>query len=70
MVLMFPLNRPDVFPVDDLVIRQQMVKLYELTESGKALRQQLTTIAENWQPHRTLACKYLWKAKALPTGIL
>ena len=66
MVLMFPLNRPDVFPIDDLVIRQQIVKWYNLTESGKVLRQQMMAIAENWRPHRTLACKYLWKAKNLP----
>ncbi|MDO1447228.1 DNA-3-methyladenine glycosylase 2 family protein [Rhodocytophaga aerolata] len=66
MVLMFPLNRPDVFPIDDLVIRQQISRWYSLTENGKELRRQMTAIAENWRPHRTLACKYLWKAKNLP----
>jgi DNA-3-methyladenine glycosylase II len=66
MVLMFPLNRPDVFPIDDLVIRQQLVRWYKLTENGKELRRQMTAIAENWRPHRTLASKYLWKAKNLP----
>jgi DNA-3-methyladenine glycosylase II len=66
MVLMFPLNRPDVFPIDDLAIRQQIVRWYKLTETGKGLRIQLTGIAENWRPHRTLACKYLWKSKDLP----
>jgi DNA-3-methyladenine glycosylase II len=66
MVLMFPLNRPDVFPIDDLAIRQQIIRWYKLTETGKGLRMQMTAIAENWRPHRTLACKYLWKAKALP----
>jgi DNA-3-methyladenine glycosylase II len=65
MVLMFPMNRPDVFPVDDLAIQQQMVKFYQIKESGKELRQQLFTIAENWRPHRTLACRYLWDAKDL-----
>jgi DNA-3-methyladenine glycosylase II len=66
MVLMFPLNRQDVFPIDDLAIRQQIVRWYKLIDTGKALRLQMTTIAENWRPHRTLACKYLWKAKGLP----
>ncbi len=68
MVLMFPLDRPDIFPIDDLAIRQQMIKWYKLTETGKALRLQLTTIAENWRPHRSLACKYLWKSKTLPSN--
>lgn len=63
MVLMFPLNRPDVFPIDDLGIRQSMIQLYELGETGKPLRERLTAIAENWRPHRTLACKYLWRAR-------
>jgi DNA-3-methyladenine glycosylase II len=65
MVLMFPMNRPDVFPVDDLAIQQQMIKFYQIVETGKPLRQRLFAIAENWRPHRTLACRYLWDAKDL-----
>jgi DNA-3-methyladenine glycosylase II len=63
MVLMFPLDRPDVFPVDDLGIQQSMIHLYALNEQGKALRERLIAIAENWRPHRTLASKYLWRAR-------
>ncbi len=63
MVLMFPMNRPDVFAVDDLVIRQQMIKFYQIEETGKPLTLRLHSIADNWKPHRTLACKYLWNAK-------
>jgi DNA-3-methyladenine glycosylase II len=65
MVLMFPMNRPDVFPVDDLAIQQQMIKFYQIEETGKSLRERLFAIAENWRPHRTLACRYLWDAKDL-----
>ncbi|WP_234733559.1 DNA-3-methyladenine glycosylase family protein [Tellurirhabdus bombi] len=61
MLLMFVLDRPDVFPVDDLVIRQKMVRAYELTETGRALYQRLHEIAESWRPYRTLACRYLWR---------
>lgn len=60
MILMFTLERPDVFPIDDLGVRQAMIRLYEVTETAKAQRQKLTTIAENWRPYRTLACRYLW----------
>ena len=63
MVLLFALGRPDVFAVDDLVIRQMMVQLYDLTETGAALRRKLETIAEVWRPHRSRGCYYLWAAR-------
>lgn len=63
MLLMFVLDRPDVFPVDDLVIRQKMVRAYALTETGRPLIRRLHEIAQPWQPHRTLACRYLWRWK-------
>jgi DNA-3-methyladenine glycosylase II len=63
MILMFRLNRLDVFPIDDLGIRQGMVKMYELEETGKDLIKKLHEIAENWRPYRTIACRYVWKYK-------
>lgn len=63
MLLMFSLCRPDVFPIDDLVIRQKIVKAYQLTEEGKHLRKKMTEIAQNWQPYRTFVCMYLWRWK-------
>jgi len=63
MLLMFVMDRPDVFPIDDLVIRQKMVKAYNLTETGRALYKTLHGIADNWRPHRTMACRYLWRWK-------
>ncbi|MFC5408974.1 DNA-3-methyladenine glycosylase family protein [Larkinella bovis] len=63
MLLMFVLDRPDVFPIDDLVIRQKMVKAYGLTETGRALYKRLHEIADRWRPHRTLASRYLWRWK-------
>ena len=61
MLLMFPLDRPDVFPVDDLGIQLAMQQLYGLRSRGPRLRRRLTAIAEAWRPHRTLACKHLWR---------
>lgn len=63
MLLMFSMNRPDVFPIDDLGIRQSIISLYGVTETGKELIKRLHEIAEQWRPHRTLACKYLWRAR-------
>lgn len=62
MVLMFPLDRPDVFPVDDLGIQTKMKHWYELDSEKKELKQELVRIAETWRPYRTLACKYLWSS--------
>lgn len=63
MILMFRLERHDVFPIDDLGIRQGMVKLYGVETTGKELIRQLTDIAENWRPYRSVACRYIWRFK-------
>lgn len=62
MLLMFSLERPDVFPVDDLGIQNAMKKHYTLDLSGKALRQRMQEIAEVWRPYRTIASRYLWQS--------
>lgn len=67
MLLMFALDRPDVFPIDDLVIRQRMIRAYpEQTEGlmGKPLYKILHDIAEPWRPYRTTASRYLWRWQA------
>ncbi len=63
MILMFSLNRPDVLPLDDLIIRNNMRKLYQVESEKKQLIQDLTEIAEAWRPYRSYACRYLWAAK-------
>ena len=61
MILMFPMDRPNVFPVDDLGIQNAMKRLYGLELEKKALREKLEEIAQGWHPYRSLACKYLWE---------
>ncbi len=56
MILMFSLNRPDVFPVDDLVIRNAMIKLYGVTSEKRQLIRDLEEIAEPWSRYRSYAC--------------
>lgn len=63
MILMFTLNRHDVFPHADLGIQQAMQKLYGLEQTGKALVVEMNAIADNWKPYRTVACRYLWRWK-------
>jgi DNA-3-methyladenine glycosylase II len=66
MLLMFSLNRPDVFPVADLGIQTAMRRLYGLDSQGKVLHSEMTAIAESWRPYRSYACFYLWNWKDLP----
>jgi DNA-3-methyladenine glycosylase II len=58
MFLMFHLGRPDILPVGDLGIRRAAQIAYGLVELPDPA--ELTHIAQPWQPHRTLACLYLW----------
>jgi len=63
MILMFSLYREDVLPLDDLIIRNHIIQLYDVQSSGKQLMYDLTMIADPWRPYRTYACRYLWAAK-------
>lgn len=60
MFLMFQLGRPDVLPVGDLGIRRAVERAYGLADLPDPA--ELTRIAEPWRPHRTLACRYLWRS--------
>jgi DNA-3-methyladenine glycosylase II len=60
MFLMFHLGRPDVLPVGDQGIRRAVKVEYRLRKFPEPKR--LEKIAKPWQPHRTLACLYLWSS--------
>lgn len=65
MLLIFSFNRRDVFSVDDVGIQNAMQRLYGIEHTGRALKQSMLGIAENWRPYRGLVCKYLWRWKSL-----
>jgi len=60
MFLMFQLERPDVLAVGDLGIRRAIERAYGLDGLPDAAT--IEAIAEPWCPHRTLACRYLWRS--------
>ncbi len=60
MILIFELGRPDVFPVDDLGIREAMVSLYKLRKT-KTLKKRLLSIASKWVPYRSYGSRLMWK---------
>ncbi len=63
MVLIFTLQRPDVFPAGDGGIRQAMQTLYRLPSEGPALQSAMECRAERWRPFRSYACRFLWHWK-------
>ncbi|MEO6639241.1 MAG: DNA-3-methyladenine glycosylase 2 family protein [Ginsengibacter sp.] len=64
MILMFTLGREDIFAIDDLGLKQGVVKLYKLKETDpKLLREKIQKISLKWSPYRTYACRYLWSWK-------
>lgn len=64
MMLMFNLNREDVFPIDDLIIRNSIIHFYKIPETTKKETNVLVNmIADKWSPYRSVACLYLWAAK-------
>lgn len=63
MILMFPMDRPNVFPVDDLGIQTKMKHFYKVDAEKKELKEKLQEIATKWDPYKTVASKLLWSAR-------
>lgn len=63
--LMFRLQRPDVFPVDDLGLVKAAQKVYGLRQ--RPTRKKLLQMAEAWRPYRSIAAWYLWRSLAIET---
>ena len=60
MFLIFHLGRPDVLAWGDLGVRRAVERAYAL--DGLPSADALRVLAEPWRPHRTLACRYLWRS--------
>jgi len=60
MFLMFTLKRPNVLPTGDFGIRMAMKKLYRKRKMPTP--EQMAKIAKAWEPHRSVACWYLWRS--------
>lgn len=58
--LMFALNRPDIFPADDLGIKKAIQILNQLPALPE--RQYMLQQAEPWHPYATAASWYLWRS--------
>lgn len=60
MFLMFQLDRPDVLAVGDLGVRRGAQIAYGMDELPTPA--ELTEMAQPWRPHRTMACRILWRS--------
>ncbi|RYG32088.1 DNA-3-methyladenine glycosylase 2 family protein [bacterium] len=60
MLLMFRLGRPDVFPADDLGIRNGMKLVYGL--EANPTKAEMHTLAAPWAPYRSFGAWYMWRA--------
>ena len=62
MILLYTLQRPNIFPYDDFHIKQIMVSLYKLDPNVK-LKAQMLEVSKKWGNQKSLAVLYLleWK---------
>jgi DNA-3-methyladenine glycosylase II len=63
MYLMFELRRPDVWPVDDLGVRQGYGLVFGVDPPPPARR--LGPLGDRFRPYRSVAARYMWEAVAL-----
>jgi DNA-3-methyladenine glycosylase II len=57
MILIFTLNREDVFSLGDAGLRRAIKNLYGITDEKKILK-----LSETWKPKRSFACWLLWQS--------
>lgn len=60
MLLIFCLQRPDVWPMDDLGVQKAAQKM--LGKRKPLAMDKLRALADPWRPYRTYASWYLWRS--------
>lgn len=70
MLLIFALNRPDVWPVDDMGIQEAVHRNWPRRFSERPKPRMIVNFADRWKPWRSVASWYLWRSLApvKPTG--
>jgi DNA-3-methyladenine glycosylase II len=66
MYLMFELRRLDVWPVDDLGVRQGYALAWSLDPPPAA--KELSPLGDRFRPYRSVVARYCWEAVALFRG--
>ncbi|MEO0468914.1 MAG: hypothetical protein AAF206_04775 [Bacteroidota bacterium] len=62
MILLYSLNRPDIFPAGDYHLKKVMQDVYEI-DSSQPLAREMKRVAVMWEPYRSFGVRYLleWK---------
>jgi DNA-3-methyladenine glycosylase II len=60
MILLFRLNRPDVWPTGDLGIVRALERHYRMRKPPTLKR--LEKLGDPWRPYRSVAAWYLWRS--------
>jgi DNA-3-methyladenine glycosylase II len=60
MILLFRLNRPDVWPTGDLGIVRALERHYRMRKAPTLKR--LEKLGDPWRPYRSVAAWYLWRS--------
>lgn len=63
MLLIFVMDRQDVLPLGDLIVRKGIVQLYNLEADHKHVLQHCEEATMDWKPYRTWGSRYMWAAK-------
>jgi methylated-DNA-[protein]-cysteine S-methyltransferase len=66
MLLIFRLGRPDVLPLDDFGVRKGFGFAFKKNR-GMPTKDEMEKRGKRWQPYRTVASWYLWRAADLAT---
>lgn len=59
MILIFSLNRADIFALGDLGLCTAVSRLYNVDRKDK---KKIEIISQKWSPYRSYACWYLWRS--------
>ena len=63
---MFVLKRPDLLPLDDLVVKRNIITLFGIDDTklkGKKLNAEIIRCCEPWRPYRSYASRFMWAMK-------
>ena len=66
MFMMFELRRLDIWPVDDLGVRQGYGLIWKI--SPTPLAKELAPLGDPFRPYRSVVARYCWEAVALDRG--
>jgi len=70
MVLMFVLKRPDLLPLDDLVVKRNIIALFGIDDTelkGKKLNAEILRVTEPWRPYRSYGSRFMWALQGTKT---